>query len=645
MRKLALVLISILLTISLGCGMPTAFADTANNLDTTDVLADLKSSVIDGIEFNASNYGYSNVKEPRVLAFAEFGFCYDSNKQADYSIYIYVYNPGGQAIGLERNAISIATVYENGGAVDYEKFALKLLSVSDGSYDRLFYKFKVVDVSKLLARITENTSLRRYDVGEIELNFGDTTSKAFNVSNYYEYSGFAKGYGADLNAESTLICKSDSLEALRLNVNSTYYRYNNGVTSQDNLSSVYFGVPTKTLETYGKLQQIKANWYEVHTSGYQLLIDNRSLYDELQAASEAKRSPNLSKFDYTGLVVKWSSGTTIAGYGEFAKPVGGITGTGYVGPLDFDWLFYSKTNQVSADTVLQYAKDYTAKNGGELILDKYSKVLFNTSADNGRQAGWQGTDGTGITIDIDSKFDINGFTMSDKFLDWWTKLFYKDLETNPIMNVEPIKIVEDRDIVGSAAEIAERLLITENDVATFVSEYKANKIAGKTTVLFRFALTNYNAFDLFAEKYNSVFGTLKQDKIGYAASQTAFLDFDIIWLKFVKEGVETVIPIVSSPTDIISGLTPPLEADPFAWLKNLWEWLKENWWVIVVGVVGILLIVSLSFNVLREGLWIVIKAIGKGVGYLIKYIFIALYYILASPVYLIAWIVRKIKNR
>ena len=43
----------------------------------------------------------------------------------------------------------------------------------------------------------------------------------------------------------------------------------------------------------------------------------------------------------------------------------------------------------------------------------------------------------------------------------------------------------------------------------------------------------------------------------YYAQQTIFLNFDIIQLTFNKEGVLTVIPVVSDPIDIINPYTPP----------------------------------------------------------------------------------------
>lgn len=166
-----------------------------------------------------------------------------------------------------------------------------------------------------------------------------------------------------------------------------------------------------------------------------------------------------------------------------------------------------------------------------------------------------GDDGNGIVVDADSTFDINGFTTGSKFLNWWYSLFYKDLEFDNLKNNAPIYIVKDTDLLGSNEDVAKRLLIDVNDIDSFKTTYNQNKVEGKKTVLFRFALTDYDVYDLRGRKSGVLSGF---DYIGYVAQQTCFLDFDIIWLKFVKENQETVIPVVSSPIDVFSGLTPPL---------------------------------------------------------------------------------------
>lgn len=664
MKKLAFILATILIFCCLGCVQTgIAFAASETAFDNTYVLDDLKESQIAGEEFNPAKYGYSKERQAQVITFAEYGFNYDSDKQDYYGLYVYVYNPSGQAIGKERNKITLSTVYENDKAVDYDPFDLILLSVSEDKYANLFYKFKVANVSKILTRVSVNTSLRRYDVGEIELNFGGTNSEAFEVGNYYEYSGFAKGCGADVDAESSLTCKSDNIETLKLDVKSTYYRYNNGVTTQSNLSSVYFGVPTSTIETYGKLQQIKANWFETRTE-QQVVLTDKSLYDGLLPYLATSTEDDAIPMDTIYMDNGYKPKYFLGGESKY-KGVGSYTslsshyynwyfdgkyhtydpnknwengnGNNYINELL--WLFYSSDGKISAKEVLEQASDVTDILGTDnLLLDKYYSNLFAYEVDENRQYGWQGADGSGIVIDADSAWDINGFTAGNKLKDWFVKTFYKDIEDTPLKDISPIYPVKDTDIVGSRSEIAEKLLIDENDVADFIQVYNQNKLAGKTTFLFRFAVTDFDTHPLYGVAYKVVQSSYTGYEVGYISQQTAFLDFDIIWLMFTKEGVETVIPTVSSPIDIVSGLTPPLEeTDTFEWLKNFiaklekaFEWLVEHWWVLIVGAVAIGLLIWLIIAIIKKGIAVVFKVIGSVLWFILKWIvflpFTLLYY-------------------
>ena len=640
MKKLAFVLILIIVTMSLGCGISTAFAATETAFDNTYVLDDLNESKIAGEQFNLVNYGYSKERQAQVLTFAEYSFNYDIDKQNYYGLYVYVYNPSGQAIGKERNKITIATVYENDKAVDYAPFELILLSVSDGDYANLFYKFKVADVSRILTRVSVNTNLRRYDVGEIELNFGEDNNKAFNVGNYYEYSGFAKGCGADATADSTLTCKSDRIETLPLKVNSSYYLYNNGGTKYSNLSSVYFGVPQSTFDKYGKLQQIKANWYETQTEEM-IVCKDKSLYDALKPYVGEYIDRYTDSLKYEIIQYPMMSDN----YGVWGYNVKQHTVYKYLDTLK--WLFYSNDGKITAEQVIEQAKEYTdIVCTDNLLLGKYANLLFTGEVDDGRQAGWQGIDGNGIVIDADSTFDINGFDCDNAFVSAWLKLLYKGIEDNPITDIKPIDMVKDSDIQGTTETIAKHLMIAEDDVSNFIQTYNANKLQGKQTVIFRFAVTDYITNDTMVFDRTKPL-QLTSQRLGkaYMTKQTVFLDFDIIWLKFIKESVETVIPTVSNPIDIISGLNPPEINDPFEWLKIAIEWFKKYWWVILVGLGTALLIVFVSVDILRNALGTALKWLGIAIWYLIKYIFIGLYYVVASPVYLIALIVRKIREK
>ena len=45
------------------------------------------------------------------------------------------------------------------------------------------------------------------------------------------------------------------------------------------------------------------------------------------------------------------------------------------------------------------------------------------------------------------------------------------------------------------------------------------------------------------------------------AWESVFFDFDVIDLTFNKEGVYTVIPVVSDPIDVVNGLTSPTDME------------------------------------------------------------------------------------
>ena len=65
----------------------------------------------------------------------------------------------------------------------------------------------------------------------------------------------------------------------------------------------------------------------------------------------------------------------------------------------------------------------------------------------------------------------------------------------------------------------------------------------------------------------------------YRAWESVFFDFDIIQLTFNREGVYTVIPVVSSPIDVVDDITPPVQLDD-----------DTDWWKTVLAVLLIILL-------------------------------------------------------
>ena len=76
------------------------------------------------------------------------------------------------------------------------------------------------------------------------------------------------------------------------------------------------------------------------------------------------------------------------------------------------------------------------------------------------------------------------------------------------------------------------------------------------------------------------------------------LDFDIIDVTFTNGGVDTVIPVVSSPIDVVADATPPIETTS-----------DIEWWKIILMVVALLFIIILFAPVLpyilKAVIWVV----------------------------------------
>ena len=167
MTKAKTGLIVMLLVVTLLCSvMPVSYAQEEDVLDKSDVMDDLFT----GNAFDILDYPYNPFGSVQVINFVEYCYSYKANMKSNYGLYIYVYNPQQLAFveNLGQNKIQIATAFDaDHNAIKYEKFPLECVSVSQGDYYQLLYKFKVVGAEKLLDVL--NSNKRRYFISGIEL--------------------------------------------------------------------------------------------------------------------------------------------------------------------------------------------------------------------------------------------------------------------------------------------------------------------------------------------------------------------------------------------------------------------------------------------------------------------------------------------
>ena len=629
-------------------GFTTVSADTSElKFDQTNVMDDLRSSKT----FNVLNYPFYQSEKPEMFIINVVEYCYsfDVLRQGNYGLYLYLYNPNGRDINTDMgvNKVQMAVGYNaDGSPNDYEKFDLMFCSKSEEKfYEGLFYKFKVIDHisadgKTVLQRV--KSSARRYDISGFEiLEKRQSRSVEYGVGGTYTFTGYAKGYGAYANEESTLNCEVTDLETIELDVKHTFYRSKTssfGAGHQNQLDTVYFSVPKRFIEEYGRLQRIKAEWYEYKTKEI-LVTSNKSFYN--------KASPyigvNLGAVDEFGMQaynenIYYSLGMNAGdwGGGLHAAKWGWNLGKGYLHTacqaLYYMFLVDSiseydpyaevvEIGGIQSNDLYEYIKRYnkTYNNGTLPIKDgTISADLFESDIDDSRkidnehgkiQMGYSYYD---FDADVDLQTLKSWSDTSPSFWENWVNFglgaaFTGGPEETSI-TVAPIQILKETDLQGTNAEISSRLLINSADVNALKSEYNdavtinSSSDEEKVVVLFRFATSDYYSEGVDIIELGE--GFLWSDKMtsgqAYIAQESVFFDFDIIQLTFNKEGTYTVIPVVASPIDIVNDITPPVYLDD-----------GLDWWQILLAIIFLIL-----------ALWLlsitgILPLLGKGIVWLI----------------------------
>ncbi len=607
----------------------------------TNVMYDLKSS--EG--FNILDYPFydSETPEIKVINVVEYCYSFKTNMRSNFGLYLYVYNPNGQDIVTDgfSNKVQMAISYDSeGNPNDYEKFALQFCSVStESNYYRLFYKFKVIDHKSnkdgktLLERV--NSLERRYDISGIELlTRGNNTATEYPVNGTYKFTGYAKGYGPDAEAESTLTSDVQFLETIELDVHHTFYRTKSsskGAGYQNQLDTVYFSVPERFFETYGTLQRIKAEWYEYKTKDI-VVTSNSDFYERAYEYLGIQTG----EFDQYGMTqyneaIGYSLGQNAgdAGGGFNAAQWGWNLGSGYLhrpAPALYYLFFVNNISEydpyadivenggVTSNALYEYIRNYkkTFDSGRLEIKDgSISADLFADDIDDYRkmdtefgkiQKGYSYYD---FDADVDLQHLASWQESNPGFWDNWVnwglfEALFGNIPKDESITISPIYLLQSGDLNGTNPEICERLLINNADVSalrSFASEAERNN---ERVVLFRFATSDYYSAAVDIMQLNQGFMWSDKHITGqaYRAYESVFLDFDIIQLTFFKDGVYHVIPVVSSPIDIVDAITPPVTMPD-----------DTPWWKIVLAVLALILLCLL--------LWPVLPYIFKGLIWLI----------------------------
>lgn len=588
-------------------------AATAVKFDQINVLDDLQSS--EGFDIRDYPFDSSGLfRSPQIVNVVEYCYTYRVNMRDNYGLYLYFYNPQGIELDTasRANRVQIAVAYNADKLpTDYEKFDLQFCSMStEARYYGLFYKFKVIDHESadgktLLERV--NSNARRYDISGIELHTkGEANATEYRIGGTYEFTGYAKGYGPDLAAESDLDCKVTELETVELDVRHTFYRTassSKGANFKNQVDTVYFAVPKRLLDKYGRLQRIKAEWYEYKTR--EILVTSSS--DFYNAA--LPYLGELSEPYYTGNVLTGCVYNEAIGYSlamRLMEDSGGFRSAGWGWNLGSGYLTADVCDALrllflteNIEAFDPYAEEVAGKVNSNALYDKilsYDKSyhdgrlpikggtisadLFESDIDDYRKVdSAQGKIQQGYSYyDFDADVDLQELTAwqdgKSSFWENWLEFGFWDALVGNVPSetgktLPPIQILEEKDLSGTPADVADRLFVGADDVDELKQYYsEAATVQGEqdeecVVVLFRFATSDYYSAPVSIVELGK--GFLGSDKTtngqAYMAWESVFFDFDVIQLTFNKDGEYTAIPAVSSPIDIVNGIIPPDDLD------------------------------------------------------------------------------------
>jgi len=275
-----------------------------------------------------------------------------------------------------------------------------------------------------------------------------------------------------------------------------------GVDHQNQLNSVYFAVDNYFFEKYGKLQKIKAEWYEYKTAPI-IVTSNSNIYNAVYDNRGTDVGTSYNKSVGHGLLYGYGNTGNISPVFYFAteawNPLNHILvpATGRITqlPIVFNTNGVNASNYtVPEKTLAKYIYDYKASYiKGKLPVKSISADLFEKTVDTGRTRGYNCWD-----IDTDDNFDLlsykdigRGWWDKARDFGFWNMVFGKNIPKldDGYYDKDPIYSVKSGDLTGVNAAIAKNLMIAEGDVSDFKAYFNAAKNKKQTTVLFRFAAT------------------------------------------------------------------------------------------------------------------------------------------------------------
>ncbi len=600
----------------------SAYTEGANLYDSTPVLEDLGEDYI-------LKFPEVPGAEPKLNSFVEYSYSDNAfTRNASYGLYLYVYNPSRTKYSTKTGAsvVNMATAYNaKGNPSEYNNLPLKVCGYTTGKYDKLFYKFRIMNVEKVLNNAVAQegkNGKRRYDIASVQLKDADGGVEDYKVAKIFYYSGYGKGCGKGAEIESTLTHTYEEGETISLDVHPTTYRPagNNGKNeyTQDSLHSVWFSVPNRLIEKYGEMYAVHATWLDA-TLKPALVTGNKNAYNAILQYLGKDIGEHCEDLNYAYLgAMRWNTiiqSTVLCEMSYNADLNSTFTpiidfGTGYcissnkVNPLYLMFDAGSGTNSadnyvVSPTRIEEEALKSAMAYGGSLIAGKYSSAIFSSVAEKY----------TDVNITADEKRYLTEIKV-DK--NWWEKTYggAGDIVSEKFDSIDAVKKITNKDLVGSPKDVCNSLYISTSDYNDLMADYSVSEKNDESIYLLRYQVSDYIVQEATLFEETKTLGMEDWQEIdtnAYFFQETVNLEFEIIDVTFKKEEVLTVVPVVMSPIDIFLEGTGALDTTDDTKLGNKWSFTEV--FEMILGIIVLLFVVWAVCKVLG---WVINALRGGG---------------------------------
>ena len=570
----------------------------------------------------ATNSDRQGDTSAQIVSFLEYGF--DSEKtqpnfMSDLGLYVYICVDSAIGKKVDTSAthtITLGTLYnqndERGNlntdakewmCMRYTQYTMHSVGAVDP--DGKYYKFRI-DIKDEDGRLqfpfrnfdVKDYACRRYDIGEVELNFTDASKQSYGVKTTYFCEGFQQGYNGTAASTYKLSCAEH--EVVSIEPKQTSFLYDNiQGSAQTQVSSVYFAVSNRLIEEYGIISAIHAVWEEYHstpivvTSDPLLYVTYTGRYDKVDAAKGVSK---VSYADENGDTVYSIIGRDISNWQTRPERslLRSCNHTSYVDitTYAFDWVYNLHSGDGArcsrcgcpSGTVLSwlvpYGGDEKSLNSQsmvdgvvsseelELYFDTYTEKfgrpvtdLYKNSIDEVRKEEGFNPGKNDWVFYADKELSVKAFDYENGFYAWLNNLFGTTYNGDPITN-NYIQFV-DAEAAEALVSMSDETLSKEYFVGEFdVNEFRAYCVAetakDNTVVVFHFAATEFSSEKLSIGT-NGPLGRTKFSNFAYKVEQTLFLNFDVIDMAFTDEetGYVTVLPVAQTSMNVFGDAPAP----------------------------------------------------------------------------------------